>query len=136
MKTRTELRHIAIQILYQIYVLRSIELEYHVDTLLSEFGEETNSFSAELVLGVIDHEKDIVKMANKYLEKWTIDRLSLVDRAILSVAIYELLYTEVPKIVAINEAIELAKGYSDEKVIKMINASLDKILHNEVKSEQ
>ena len=71
-------------------------------------------------------------LANKYLKDWTIDRVSKVDKAIISIAVYELLYTETPSIVAINEAIELSKKYSDESVTKMINACLDKIYKNEL----
>lgn len=135
MKTRAELRLIAILLLYKIYIFRNIDLSYDLDNFLEEYSEDDQSFSAQLISGVISNEKDITKMANKYLENWTIDRLSLVDKAILSLGIYELLYTDVPNIVAINEAIELAKACSDEKVVKMINATLDKILHNEAENE-
>ena len=65
------------------------------------------------------------------MKNWNIDRLSKVDKAIISLAIYELFSSDTPNIVAINEAIELSKKYSDEKVTKMINAALDKIYHNE-----
>lgn len=135
MKTRSELRLIAVQILYQTYVLDSIKTKYLIEDILKDFDEEKDSFAAELISGVLKNEKDITKLANKHLENWTLDRLSLVDKAILSVAIYELLYTEVPHIVAINEAVELAKQFSDEKVIAMINASLDSILHKEIENE-
>ena len=81
-------------------------------------------------LKVIKVEKS--DLANKYLVDWNIERLSKVDKAILSLGIYELKYTETPSVVAINEAVELSKKYSDEKVTKMINATLDKIYHNEV----
>ena len=135
MKTRSELRLIAVQILYQTYVLDSIKTKYLIEDILKDFDEEKDSFAAELINGVLKNEKDITKLANKHLENWTLDRLSLVDKAILSVAIYELLYTEVPHIVAINEAVELAKQFSDEKVIAMINASLDSILHKEIENE-
>ena len=57
------------------------------------------------------------------------DRLNKVDQAILCIGIYELEYTKTPSIVAINEAIELSKKYSDEKVTKMINDVLDEIYH-------
>lgn len=135
MKTRSELRLIAVQILYQTYVLDSIKTKYLIEDILKDFDEEKDSFAAELINGVLKNEKDITKLANKHLENWTLDRLSLVDKAILSVAIYELLYTDVPHIVAINEAVELAKQFSDEKVIAMINASLDSILHKEIENE-
>ena len=57
------------------------------------------------------------------------------DQAILSLAIYELMWSDVPSLVAINEAIELAKKYSDDPVVKMINGVLDKIYHEELKEE-
>ena len=132
---RNEARDIAIKVLYQSYIFDDLKYNYDLSFLIKQFIEEDNEFIKQLVFGVRDNLKSIEKMANKYLENWTIDRLSKVDRAILSLAIYELLYTDTPKVVAINEAIELSKGYSDEKVIKMINASLDKILHNEVKQD-
>ena len=66
-------------------------------------------------------------MANKYLSGWTIDRLGNTDIAILRMGIFELLYTDTPSVVTINEAIELAKMYSDDSVRKMINGVLDKI---------
>ena len=65
------------------------------------------------------------------MKNWSIDRLSRVDKAILSLGTYELVYYSTPNIVAINEAVELAKKYSDDKVIKMINAVLDSIYKNE-----
>ena len=58
------------------------------------------------------------------------DRLNKVDQAIVALGIYELKYTDVPSIVAINEAIELSKVYSDEAVTKMINGVLDKVYHD------
>ena len=126
---RSELREIAIKVLYQIDILSSLKETYDINELIKEQIEIKNEFVEELVNGVLTHMKDIEKMANKYLNDWTIDRLSKVDKAILEVGIYELLYTETPSIVSINEAIELSKKYSDEKVTKMINACLDKIYH-------
>ena len=67
------------------------------------------------------------------MNNWTIDRLGFTDQAILRMSIFELLYTETPDIVVINEAVELAKTYSDEKVTKMINGVLDKIYHEDTK---
>ena len=84
--------------------------------------------------GIVKNKDKLIKKANKYLKKdWTIDRLSKVDQAILLLGVYELLYTDTPSVVAINEAIELSKKYSDEAVTKMINGVLDKIYHDEEK---
>ena len=70
-------------------------------------------------------------LSNKYLVDWKIERLNKVDQVILCLGIYELMYTETPAVVAINEAIELSHKYSEEAVTKMINGVLDNIYHSE-----
>lgn len=132
MKNRSELREISMKVLYQIYILKNTSSSYDIKELIKEQLEVENEFVNEIVNGVIDNQDKINDIANKYLVDWNIDRLSKVDKAIFSVGIYELIYTETPSVVAINEAIELSKKYSDEKVTKMLNATLDKIYHNEV----
>ncbi|MBO5375289.1 MAG: transcription antitermination factor NusB [Bacilli bacterium] len=136
MKNRSELREIAMKVIYQIYIFQNSDSEYNVNELIKEQLEVKNEFVDELVNNVIKLQKEISELANKYLVDWNIERLSKVDKAILSIGIYELVYTETPSVVAINEAIELSKKYSDEKVTKMLNATLDKIYHNEECNEQ
>ena len=126
-KTRSELREIASKVLYETYILKNAKVDFNLSNLIKEEMEVENDFVNMLVNGVLEHEKDIKKIANDNLVGWEIDRLSKVDKAILSIGIYELIYTETPAIVAINEAIELSHKYSDEAVSKMINATLDKI---------
>lgn len=128
-KTRTELREIATIILYQIELSKKQKMDYNVEEIISTNLEVDNEFVREVVYGVITYEKDIIELANKYITKgWTIDRLDQVGAAILKLGIYELNYTDTPDIVVINEAVELAKKYSDDSVRKIINAVLDKIL--------
>ena len=128
-KTRSELREIATIILYQIEISKKQKMEYNVEDIISANLEVDNEFVREIVYGVITYENDIVNIANKYITKgWTIDRLDQVGAAILKLGIYELNYTDTPNIVVINEAVELAKKYSDDSVRKIINAVLDKIL--------
>lgn len=136
MKNRSELREIAMKVIYQIYIYQNSVSEYDINELIKEQLEVKNEFVDELVNNVIKKQDDISNLANKYLVDWNIERLSKVDKAILSIGIYELVYTETPSVVAINEAIELSKKYSDEKVTKMLNATLDKIYHNEECNEQ
>lgn len=131
MKNRSELREIIMKVLYQINILKKGNLDYDVEELIKEQLEIENEYVNTLVNGVIDNQEEIVNLANKYLKKWTMDRLNLVDQAILSIGIYELKYTQAPSIVAINEAIELSKKYSDIEVTKMINGVLDSIYHSE-----
>jgi len=132
MKNRSELREISMKVLYQKYILENTNTSYDINDLIKEQIEIENEFVNELVNGVITNQEKISEIANKYLVDWNIDRLSKVDKAIISIGVYELLFTETPSVVAINEAIELSKKYSDEKVTKMLNAALDKIYHNEV----
>jgi len=131
MKNRSELREIAMKALYQVYIYENTTTEYNVKSIIKELLEVENDFVNDLVNGVIKNQNEISSLANKYLVEWDIDRLSKVDKAIMSIGIYELKYTDTPSVVSINEAIELSKKYSDEKVTKMINATLDKIFHSE-----
>lgn len=131
MRNRSELRDIIIKVIYQVSILEEANLEYDIDKLILEQTEIQNDFVNTSVKKILQNKKQIETLANKYLNNWTIDRLSKVDQAILSLGIYELKYSDTPSIVAINEAIELAKKYSDESVVKMINGVLDKIYHDE-----
>ena len=119
-------------ILYQINMYKKNKIEYNVDDVIKEVVEIDSEFVKEIVYGVITHENEIDELANKYLDGWKIDRLGNTDKAILELGIYELMYTETPNIVCINEAVELSKSYSDDSVRKMINGVLDKILHEEI----
>lgn len=131
MKNRSLLREIIIKILYQVYLYQKNDIDYNLNDVINENIESENDFVLSCVNGILGNEENISTLANKYLKDWSIDRLSLVDKAILSLGIYELMYTDTPSIVSINEAVELSKKYSDDSVIKMINACLDKIYHNE-----
>ena len=134
-KTRSELREVATHVLYESYILENAKVDYDIKSLIKEEMEVENDFVNTLVNGVISNQKKISEIANKYLVDWEIDRLSKVDKAILSIGIYELLFTETPPVVAINEALELAHKYSDPKVVKMINGALDGIYKSDMYKE-
>lgn len=131
MSTRSELREKIMTILYQIDLYKRNSIEFDVDSTIKENVEIDNEFVKDIVYGVVTYMDTIDELANKYLSNWTIDRLDSEGKAILRMSIYELKYTDTPDLVVINEAIELAKKYSDDSVRKMINAVLDKIV-NEV----
>ena len=118
---RTITREKAMTVLYQIFLYNKNNISYEVDDVIN--------FLNDLVNGVINNMDNIDEYISKYLSNWTIDRLGLTDQAIIRISVYELMYTSTPNLVCINEAIELAKRYSDEKVAKMINGVLDKIYH-------
>ena len=142
---RTITRENAMRVLYQIFLYKKNKIDYTTNGVIEEYMDNipleerkiiNTEFLKELVEGVLNNINDIDNNISKYLENWTIDRLGLTDQAIIRISVYELLYTNTPNLVCINEAIELSKKYSDEKVSKMINGVLDKIYHEvEDKSE-
>lgn len=127
-KTRSELREKCMIILYQINLYKGINNDISVDEIIENNLEIDNDFVRDIVYGVVTHQNEIDEIANKYMTDWTIDRIEKTGASILRMAIFELKYTDTPEIVVINEAIELAKKYSDDNIKNMINAILDKII--------
>ena len=121
------------KVIYQISIYNETSIDYDINDLIKEQLEIQNDFVNDTINGIIDNKSKLEELANKYLKDWTIDRLNKVDQAILLLGIYELMYTDTPSVVSINEAIELSKKYSEESVTKMINGVLDKIYHEEEK---
>ncbi len=128
--TRHEQRYKAMTILYQAFLYDNNNINYKIEDIINEQLEEKNKFVNNLVMGVIKERKKIDELANKYLQNWDISRLGFTDQAIMRIGIYEILNTDTPDITCIDEAIELSKEYSDDKVSKMINGVLDKVYHN------
>ena len=129
---RNESRRIIMTILYQIFLYQRDKIDYKTDEVINENLEIDNEFVKEMVNGVLEKKEELYEIANKNLNDWKMSRLGLTDQAILCLGLYELLYTDTPDVVAINEAVELAKSYSDDKVKNMINGVLDKIYHEKI----
>ena len=127
----TEAREKIMVILYQIDFYVKEGMSYDIDEVIKENLEIDNKFVRDVVYGVIKNIENIDKIITKYLDNWDLDRLGKTDKAILRLGTYEMLYYDTPKVVVINEAVELAKKYSDDSVRKIINATLDKIIKEE-----
>lgn len=127
-KTRSELREKIMIILYQWDIYKGNKDNISIGEVIENNIEIDNDFVKDIVYGVITHKDEIDDIANKYMTDWSIDRLDKTGASILRMGIFELKYTDTPDIVVINEAIELAKKYSDDSVRKIINAVLDKII--------
>lgn len=143
--SRTVTREKAMTILYQIFLYNKNNINYVINDVISELLEDMTlderkkidiEFLNKIVNGALEHILEINDKINSYLDNWRLDRLGLTDQAILTIAVYELIYTDTPDLVCINEAIELSKKYSDDKVSKMINGVLDKIYHERLDNEQ
>jgi transcription antitermination factor NusB len=132
MRKRTLAREFALQVLYQIDITRDSYVESLSDfwQAHSEEGlqEQVKNFTNELVKGVADNLEVIDGKINQYATNWQIRRMAVVDRNILRMSCYELMFRDdIPWKVSINEAIELAKKYSSPEAKKFVNGILDKI---------
>lgn len=128
-ETRSGARETAMKILYQISILEKAEASYDLDEIFSKVEGRNKEFIESIVNEVILKKEELDKKANTYLINWEVNRLNKVDQAIFEIAVYELLYTDTPKKVVIDEAINLSKKYSEDAVVKMLNGVLDKIYH-------
>ena len=135
-ETRSGAREMAMRILYQVSVFEKAKASYDLDDMFMDIEGRNKEFIENIVNEVILKKEELDKKANKYLINWEINRLNMVDQAIFEIAIYELIYTDTPKKVVIDEAINLSKKYSEESVVKMLNGVLDKIYHEEDKDAE
>ena len=97
-----------------------------------QIGNKIDDFTLKLVIGVDEHRKEIDNIVKEVVEHWSIERIAIIDRNIIRVAIYEMLYEdEIPLKVSIDEAIEIAKYLGEKKdTPKFVNGILGKILIN------
>jgi N utilization substance protein B len=130
---RRKSREYALQMLFQLDfqgedVLESLEKIKRTFWQEKETNPEVVEFANLLAEGTVQHLKEIDTIITKTLRKWSLARLGGVERNILRVAIYELIFlNNIPKAVTINEAIEIAKKYGGDDSGKFINGILDKV---------
>lgn len=113
------------------YDFRGEDPEKFIEQILDEFAPNIKDkiFARETLKGVIKHKKKLLEAIEKFAPEWPIDKIAKIDRAILEIGAYEILYSkEVPPIVAINEAIEIAKHFGDNNSPKFINGVLSSIM--------
>jgi transcription antitermination factor NusB len=136
MGKRRRARELAIQVLFH--------MEYNpgdpgesFDRVCESFGppKEVRAYSREVVLGVWEKKADLDRLIRRSSKHWRVERMTRVDRNILRIAIYEVVYRkDVPPKVSIDEAVELGKRYGTEESGAFINGILDHI-YNELKAE-
>jgi transcription antitermination protein NusB len=128
MLERTRARRQALQILYQRDITGdSVNRILGLKSYSVEDGEP-DEYCRELVTGVEKHLDSLDETMGEVSENWVVSRMPLVDRNILRIATYEILYdAQVPPSVAINEAVELAKVFGGEDSSKFVNGVLGKI---------
>lgn len=128
MKTRTKSRETALQILYKADVSAPESDDFSVEMEDLAPGTESRRFCETLVSGVLARRDEIDRVIDGSSEKWRVDRMSVVDRNILRLAVFELLHCpDTPYRVVIDEAVELAKRFGTEESGPFINGILDRV---------
>jgi len=136
MRKRTKAREYALQILYQVDITKDNVEDCFQDfwTTKAKCVDSVKSFTEDLVNGAIKNIDKINSIISRYATNWQIERMATVDRNILRLGAYELLFVEdIPDKVTINEAVELAKKFGDAESSKFVNGILDKISKEEPK---
>lgn len=131
MRKRTRARELAVKVLYQVDLggLKTLG-EPELDKLLKESSksDEISAFARELVKGFWEHRQNIDDRIEEVSHNWKLDRMAVIDRNIIRLAAYELMFRDdVPALVSINEAIEIAKKFSTRKSGSFVNGVLDSL---------
>jgi transcription antitermination factor NusB len=132
MRKRTRAREFALQVLYQVDITRD-NYAACLDNFWQAYSQENieeslKNFTIDLVKGVAENLPQIDTKISQYATNWQLQRMAVVDRNILRMSCFELLFRDdIPPKVSINEAVELAKKYSGLEAGKFVNAILDKI---------
>lgn len=138
MRKRTKSRECALQILYALDICKD-----NAQTIIENYWQqheaevEVKKFANSLIKGIMENLSGIDEFISKYTDNWRIERMAVIDRNIIRMATYELLFVEdIPPKVSINEAVELAKRFGDDESGRFVNGVLDKINKTECKKEK
>jgi N utilization substance protein B len=129
--TRRKARECALQMLFAADVVKNSQ-KFSADDYWNELGDpdfddKTRDFANNLVLGTLEHNAAIDDRIRTRAEHWRIERMAVVDRNVLRLAVYEFLYEDTPHTVVINEALEIARRFSTFEATQFINGILDAI---------
>lgn len=132
--TRTEIRELTFELLYSLEIQKMEKEEYNeqIELFLVEQNisqEKAKTYMTETVNGIAKNEERILELISQNLkEKWDISRVSKINLTLLKLATYEIMYTELPYKVVVNEAVEIAKKYGDDTSPAFINGVLANII--------
>ena len=132
MDVRRKAREMALQAMYTMDLIGRWQSDF--SDLLFEKEQWTSSVdpACRILAGVLEHRKGIDQTIEEHAEHWSVSRMNLIDRNLLRMAAYELLFCDdVPMKVSINEAIELAKNYGTRESARFLNGILDRIARTE-----
>lgn len=133
---RHQIRELAFQTLFALNTNEQTDRESFFQVLTDgKYGDKYPDYLEQLITGVLDHKDKIDQTIEKYLiSGWSLNRIARTDLIILEIALYEMMYVDdLPAKVSINEAIELAKKFSDDRSRKFVNGILSHALEELVK---
>jgi N utilization substance protein B len=130
MLRRSRAREVVLQILYQLDLNPDRDLQADDLFLRSRLrdNEELVGFARSLLQGVLRNREELDQMLAACAENWSVDRMAVTDRNVLRLGAYEILYTDVPRSAAINEAVELARRFGSRQSAQFVNGILDRFL--------
>lgn len=129
---RSAIRENAFKLIYSLEIQKAENMQEQIELFLESNGikdEEAKKYITDVILGIEKNEEQILKDIEENLKSdWKLNRISKMDLSILKLAIYEIKYNEIPYKVAINEAVELAKKYGEDKSKNFVNGILASIV--------
>lgn len=136
--TRHQLREVAFQVNFSMLYSEDIEVETAIENVLdlydTQVDQEIPQYVTLVVAGVKEHQDELDQIIEKHLKRWTVNRIAKTDLVILRLALFEMLYiSDIPAKVSLNEALEIAKTFSDDESRRFINGVLSSVM-NEIDS--
>ncbi len=133
MSRRSRAREVVLQILYQDDLNPDRRLSVDEDFLSRRLvGDQTLiDFAEDLIAGVRRNRRELDEMLNRRAVNWSLSRMAATDRNVLRLGAYEIMFSETPDRVAVNEAVELAKRYGAKQSPQFVNGILDRLMHEE-----
>ena len=128
--TRREARENAVGLLFEYGFRADADAAAIYETAEEVRGLPDDDFVRGLFFGTVEHIDDVDAAIGKNAHGWKLERLSGVARAVLRLGVYEMLFTDVPDSVAVNEAVEMIKKYDDEKARPFVNGILNAVMKN------
>ncbi|QDT96652.1 transcription antitermination factor NusB [Gimesia aquarii] len=137
MSLRKQARHLVVQMLYQVDLNPDITAG-EVRRMIEEHGrnQTVRAFAWKLFTGVTEYKKQLDEEIVKVAENWSLERMAVTDRNILRLGAYELLHTETPSSVVLDEAIELAREFGSAQSSQFVNGILDKLIPGKTQLDQ
>lgn len=129
---RSTIRENAFKLIYSLEIQKNENLQEQIELFFESNNindDEAKKYIADVISGIQENKDDILKLIEQNLKvEWKLNRISKMDLSVLELAIYEIKYSEIPFKVAINEAVELAKKYGEDKSKNFVNGILASIV--------